>query len=185
ALGAHLPSDARHLARERVELVDHRVDDLAGPPKLSAQRPPLELEVHALGEVAFRDSSQHSANLDGGLSEVGDELVDRHAVAAPGAARGTDRRALSESTVAANDAADAAQLGRRELVQFNDVVEGFGDLAAYPAPALGQPDGEVASTHGAKRLEESLLVEHLRRLGRLRGHEASLRMKDTSGPSQR
>ena len=51
ALGADLAGHARDLRGERPELVDHGVDDLRGAQEFTGQRPPVDLERHALREV--------------------------------------------------------------------------------------------------------------------------------------
>ena len=73
ALGADLARDARHLGRERAELVDHRVDGLRRAQELALERPPVDLERHRLREVALGDGADHARHLAGRLDEVVDQ----------------------------------------------------------------------------------------------------------------
>ena len=127
ALGAHLARDARDLAGERAELVDHRVDR------------PLELEDLALG--VDRDLLRQVALGHGGgdLRDVADlarqvvrELVDVLGQAAPGAGDALDLGLAAELALRAHLARHARDLVRegRELVDHRvDGVLELEDLA--------------------------------------------------------
>jgi hypothetical protein len=87
ALGADLARDPRHLGREVAELLDHLVDRLRGAQELALERPALDLERHALREVALRDRADHARDLAGRVDEVVDQRVDALDRLAPEAAR--------------------------------------------------------------------------------------------------
>ncbi len=55
ALGADLAGDAGDLGGEGPQLLDHGVDRAGGPEELALERPAVQLELHRLEEIAFRD----------------------------------------------------------------------------------------------------------------------------------
>ena len=69
--GADFARDARDFGGEGVELVDHRVDQLAGTKELAFERAAVDLQRHALREVAARDGAQHAARFRHRVGEVG------------------------------------------------------------------------------------------------------------------
>ena len=87
AFGAHLASDAGHFGRERRELLDHRVDDLADAQELAAQGAAVDLDRHALRQVALGDRADHAGDLGGRLDHVVDQFIDSAELAVPAAGR--------------------------------------------------------------------------------------------------
>jgi hypothetical protein len=162
ALGAHLGRDAGHLRGEGVELLDHRVDDLRGPPQLAAQGPAIDLEAELLAEVAAGDGVQDAGDLAGRRRDVVDELVDRPNLAPPIALESLDRRALVDPPGLADDPPDAPQLELGPVVQLDEVVERLGDVRDRARLVGREADAEVAAPDGAQRLEK-LAVERLAR----------------------
>ena len=95
AFGADLARHAGHFRGEAVELLDHRVHDLADAQELAAQRAAVDLDRHALGEVALGDRADHAGDFGGRLDHVLDQLVDRADGGFPAAARILDAAALA------------------------------------------------------------------------------------------
>src|SRR5207249_2414195 len=77
ALGAHLAGDARHLAREGVQLADHRVHGPGGVQDLALERAPVDLQGHGLRQVAVGHRADHARDLGVRAGEVLGQVVDR------------------------------------------------------------------------------------------------------------
>ena len=144
AFGADLAGNARHLAGEGAELIDHGVDGARRAQELAFQRAALDFERHALGQVALRDGADHARHLARGVHEVFDQRVDGFDGLAPEAGHVAQRGALLELAFLAHHAAEPRQLGLRAGVQFHHVVEGVGDLAVDAGPVERQAHRGVA-----------------------------------------
>ena len=158
ALGAHLAGDARDLAREGVELVDHRVDRVGQSLVFALERLAVDLHGHPLREVAPGHRIHDAADLEHRFGQVEDELIDGRLVARP-AARRPDRDAVADPALAPDRAADPAKLLGRALVQLDDVVEGLGDGSRDAGLAFRQADTEVAVAQGPERAEKGRAIE--------------------------
>ena len=76
---------------KRVELIDHRVDDLADAQELAAQRPAVDLDRHRLRKVALGHRADDAGHFGGRLDHVLDQLVDRADRCLPAAGRALAR----------------------------------------------------------------------------------------------
>jgi len=149
----------RHLAREGVELADHRVQHGAKAHRLAAQRPAVGLEHHGLGEVALRHAADHARHLGERVHRVAHERIHGVDHVGPGARRPGHAHALAD--LAFPDlVGDARDLRRLRLLELDHVVEGLGDLAVDAGQVERHAHGEVAALEGAQRLEELAAVEH-------------------------
>jgi len=75
AFGPDFASYARDLVGEAIELIDHRVHDSRGVEELSLECAAVHLEVHGLGQIAFRDRTDDARDFGGGPDQVANELV--------------------------------------------------------------------------------------------------------------
>ncbi len=144
SFSADLARHTRDLARERVELPDHRVDGLGCGEELALERPPVDLERHGLREVAVGDCADYACDLGVGLREVFDEVVDRVERRRPRAAGVADRCAL-DLALFADVAAQTADLALDALVRLNDVVDRRGHLAGRSRPVGRHADRKVSA----------------------------------------
>src|SRR4029079_11522950 len=85
ALGADLGGDTRHLGRERVELVDHRVDGV-----LELKDPSLALDGDLAAEVAVGDGGGHVGDVPDLAGQVAGHEVDVVGEVLPRAADAAD-----------------------------------------------------------------------------------------------
>ena len=113
ALVADLARDARHLAREDRELVDHRVHGV-----LELEHLALDVDGHLLAQVAVGDRGRHVGDVPHLRGEVRGHLVDRVREVLPDARDAPHLRLAAELAVGADLARDARHLGRErgELV---------------------------------------------------------------------
>ena len=159
ALRADLAGDAGHLRSEGVQLVHHRVDDLADPKELAAQGPALDLDLHGLAEVALGDGPDDARHLGGGLNKVADHRVDRLDAIVPPAGRGRKLSALADAPVLADRAGDPVELTSEPLVELDDIVERLRDLPLNARQIQRQPSREVTLPKGTKALQEELRLQ--------------------------
>ena len=159
ALGADLARHARHLGREGAELLDHGIHDLADAQKLAAQRAPLDLDRHGLGEVAARHRADHARHLGGRLDHVVDEFIDRADRRFPAAGRAAHTAALVDLAFLADHARQPLELERQLLVAFDDVVERGGDLSVDAVEPFRQTDREITATQGVKGAQQFTALE--------------------------
>ena len=138
AFGADFARDARHFGREAVELIDHRVHDLADAQEFAAQRPAVDFDRHALGEVALGDRADHAGDFRGRLDHVLDQLVDGADGGFPAAARILDPAALGDLAFLADDLGEPLELLGHLLVERDDFVEEAGDLAVDAVDFFGR-----------------------------------------------
>ena len=140
AFGADLAGHARHLAGERVELVDHGVDRVLELEDLAA-----DVDGDLLGEVAVGDGGGDLGDVADLAGEVGGHEVDVVGEVLPGAGDAADLGLAAELALGA-DLARHARHFRGEAVELIDhrvdrVLEGEdlalhvdGDLAARGRP---------------------------------------------------
>jgi hypothetical protein len=151
ALGADLARDAGDLGGERRELIDHGVDHLGRPQELAAQRPPVDLELHALAQIALGHRADDARHLRGGLHQVGDQRVHRVDRRLPAAGGVAELGALVDLAFLADDDVDPVQLAGEPVVEVDDVVQDVGDLAGHARLVDRQAHGEVALAHRQQR----------------------------------
>ena len=128
ALGADLARDARDLARERVELIDHRVDRVLQRDQLAAR-----LDRDLPRQLAVRDRGRHLGDVADLVRQVARHLVDVVGQLLPDAADVLDVGGHAERAFRADEARDARDLGGEsaELVDRGvDRVLEREDLAA-------------------------------------------------------
>ena len=162
ALGAHLAHHPRHLRGEAVQLDDHRVHDLADPLKLAAQWQAVDLEQHALRQIAVGHRFDDVRNGRRGTHQVADELVHRIHLARPGTDRRRNPHPLIDLTRPADVPADARQLIGDRLVHLHHVVESLRDLPVAAAHVQRHTHGEVALLQRAQRAQQRPALECLR-----------------------
>src|SRR4030095_13933144 len=137
ALGAHLAGHARHLGRERAELVHHGVDRV-----LQLQDLALHLHRDLLGEVAPRHRLGDVGDVADLAGEVAGHEVDAVGEILPGAGHALDVGLAPQPALGADLAGHASDLGgeRAELADHDvDHVLDLEDLAAHVhRDALGQ-----------------------------------------------
>ena len=148
ALGADLAGDAGHLRGEAVQLIDHRVHDLADAQELAAQRPAVDLDGHRLRQIALGHRADHARHFGGRLDHVLDQLVDRAQFALPAAGGAADAAALADLAFLADDDRKPLELLGHLLFEADDLVEQLGDLAVGAGKILGQANREVAAAKG-------------------------------------
>jgi hypothetical protein len=56
--------------------------------------------------------------------------------------------ALADAAILADDAGKALEFARELIVEFDDLVEGFGDLRIQPVIIVDQADRKIAATEG-------------------------------------
>ena len=152
ALGADLARDARDLVGEARQLVDHRVHRRADSQELSLHRASLDLERHLLAQVTLGDGDDHSRDLGRRPHEVVDQAVDRVDRPPPGSLRALQPGALGHPALAADDLADADELGLERRVAGSELVVGGLERADRVLAARGQAHREVAGGCGAQGL---------------------------------
>src|SRR5213594_2414445 len=160
ALGAHLARYTRHLAREGVELADHRVHGPGGVQELALERAPVDLQGHGLRQVAVGHRADHARDLGVRAGEVLGQVVDRVEGGRPRASRAPRGRPV-DLALLADLAGEAADLSLQALVGLDDRVEGGGDLAPGPRPVFRQACREVAALHGLEHAKHRLGVDGL------------------------
>ena len=163
AFGAHLAGDAGHFRREAVQLLDHRVDDLADAQELAAQRTAVDLDRHALREVALGDRADDARHFGGRLDHVLDQLVDRTNRRFPAAAGILDPAALGDLAFLADDLGETLELLRHLLVERDHLVEEAGDFAVDAVDLLGQANAKVAAAQRTEGADELAAIDEVAR----------------------
>jgi hypothetical protein len=144
AFRADLAGNARHLAGKGPELVHHGVDGARRAQELALERPPVDVERHALAQVALRHRADDARHLARGVNEVFNQGVDGFDRVAPKTRDIPERCTLLELAFLADHAAQARQLHLLARVEFDQVVECIGNLARQAVPTERQPDRGVA-----------------------------------------
>ena len=145
SFSTHLAGDAGHFRREAVQLVDHRVDDLADAQELAAQRSAVDFNRHRLGKVALRDRANHAGDFGGRLDHVLNQVVDGANRAFPASASVLDASALADLSFLADNLGEPFELLRHLLVEGDHFVEDGGDLAVYAVNLFRQAHAEFAA----------------------------------------
>ena len=148
ALGADLARDARHLGRERPQLIDHRVDRV-----LHVEHFATHVGGDLAGEVAVGDGRGHLGDVAYLVGQVGDHVVDGVSEILPASGHVAHVRLPTEAPVGADLAGDARQLVG-ELGQLgHHVVDDQGAAAELTAivRTAGRDDSgrQVAGDHRA------------------------------------
>ena len=171
ALGADLARHARDLVGEGAELVDHRVHGGADAGELALERLALDGQRHLLGQVAGGHRDDDARDLGGGADEVVDQAVDRVQGGRPAAVRAVEARALGHAALAADDAAEAHELGRQLGVALDELVVGGFELTHDALAPCRQAMGEVARggrSHGGLQAAQDLVLVARARRGPVR-----------------
>ena len=168
ALGADLARHARHLAREHAELIDHRVDGLAGAEELPSQRVALNFEEDFLREVALGHGADDAGNFVRSREELSDEGVDVLNLLGPGTLNTAEVHKVFDLAILVDELGDALNFAGEFLFSRDTLVERFGDLAVDTGPLDGKADGEVAVVDGGEGFEEKAGVELAVGVGGLR-----------------
>jgi len=145
--------------------VNHRVDGLCRLQELSLHGTAVDLGGHGLAEVTAGDRSDHPGHLARGPDQVLDQLVHRVDRFCPLAAESGYRRPLGDPSLLADQPPHPGELVAETLVSLDHLVDGVGDLARDAAPAVRDPDAEVASLELRHHPQEDRLVELLRVTG--------------------
>ena len=161
AFGADLARDARHFAREPVELVHHRVDGVLQLENLAA-----DVDRDLAREVAARDGRRHLRDAADLTGQVAAHRVDRVGQVLPRAGDAGHDRLAAELAVGADLARDARHF-RRERPQLVDHrVDGFLQLQDLAADVDRDLLGQVAVGDRDRDVGD---VAHLR--GQVAGHQ--------------
>jgi len=131
--------------------------------ELAAQGPPVDLDRHALGEVALGHRADDPGDFSGRLDHVLDQLVDRADRRFPAAAGVLDPPALADLPFLADDLGEALEFLGHLLVERDDLVEQAGDFAIGSVDLLGEAHGEVASTKRTQGADELTAINEVAR----------------------
>ena len=159
-LGADLARNARHLAGEAVELVDHRVDGLLELQDLAA-----DVDGDLLREIAAGDGGRDLGDVANLRRQVAGHRVDAVGQILPGSGDAGHLRLTAEPPLRADFARDARHFAgeRVELIDHRvDRVFQLEDLAAHVDSDLAR---EVAARHRGGHLRD---VAHL--VGQIAAH---------------
>ena len=149
AFRADLARDARDFRRERIELIEHRIDDVLGLQKLAA-----DIDGDLLRQVSPGDGRRdlrYVAQLHG---QVAGERVDVVGQILPDAADAPDCRLAAELTVGTDFARDASHFRceRRQLIDHRvDRVLELEDLALHVDGDLAR---EIAARDSRRHLRD-------------------------------
>ena len=145
ALDADLARDARHLAGEPVELVDHRVDGVLELEELAA-----DVRGDLLAEVAVGDRGRHLGDVADLAGEVAGHQVHVVGELLPDA-RDLDRDGgrLPELALRADLASDAGDLGDEAVELVDHVVDRVLELEHLALDVGGDLLAQVAVRHRA------------------------------------
>ena len=154
ALGADLLRDARDLRGERVELIDHLVDDVLDLEDLA-----LDVDGDLLGQVAVGDRGRdlrHVAQLHGEVRRHGVDVV-REVL--PRTGHALDVGLPAELALGADFLRDARDLGRERAQRVDHRVDRVLQLVDLAARVDGDLLREVAVGDGGRHLRDAA---HLR-----------------------
>ena len=131
-------------------MIDHSVHGRADAEELPLYLLSVDLQLDLLRQIAFGHGLDHPRDLRRRLNEVGDQAIDRIHGDGPLARRGTDRRAVSHLSFAADGTGDTDHLVRQPIVPCGDVVERDDQIGHQRVAVRLQADREVASVHRPK-----------------------------------
>ena len=170
AFGADLARHPSHFRSENAELFDHSIDDPGTAKEFALQRPPVHLQCHRLGQVAFCDGADGASDFGGRPNQVVDERVDRIHFVRPTPGRAGHRQALFELAFLSDSAADPRGFSAQPLIEVSNLVEGVGDLARDAGPVGRQPHAKIAGFVGEQGGKQ--LPGHVGRAGAICGPAA-------------
>ena len=156
ALGAYLPRHAGDLRRERAELLDHRVDGLAGPEEFALQRAVDGFQRDALSQIALGHRANDAGHFLGGRGQVSDERVETFALGGPRPFDAAHVHPVGDLALLADNLAGALRLLGQALVQLHNVVEGIGNLPVEADPFEREAGREIAMLDSGEDGEQQL-----------------------------
>ena len=164
AVRADLARDARDLRRERVQLIDHRVDGVL-------QRQDFALHVHGdlLRQIAARDGGGHFGDVAHLACQVRRHQVHVVGQILPGAADALDFGLAAELAFGADFSRDARHFGSEGIELVHHRVDGVLELQDFALDHDGDLLGQVAGRNGGRDLGD---VAHL--AGQIVGHEVDV-----------
>jgi len=127
--------------------------------KLALELAPLDFQRDALREIALRDRADDARHFRRRVHQIVDERVDRRDGVLPRAGDLADAGALRDLSLLANRLADALELLREALVDFNELVELIRDLTVDTAHPARHSDRKVAFAQTGERVGELAFVE--------------------------
>ena len=153
--GADLLRDARDLCGERVELVDHLVDDV-----FDLENLPLHVDRDLLGEVSVGDRGRDLGHVTELHRQVGAHRVDVVGEVLPRPIDAFHVGLPAELPFGADLLGDARDLGGERVERVDHRVDGALQLEDLPLGVDRDLLGEVALRHGRRDLGD---VPHLGR----------------------
>ena len=155
AFGADLAGDARHLGREGVELIDHRVDGV-----LQLENLALHIDGDLARQIAAGDGRRHLGDVAHLAGEVAGHEVDVVGEPLPGAGDTGHLRLPAELAFGADLARDARDFRRERVELVDHRVDGFLQLEDLAADVDRDLARQVAAGDGGRHLGD---VAHLGR----------------------
>ena len=143
AVGADFARDARHLGRERVELVHHRVDGV-----LELENLAPDVDGDLARQVAARDGGRHLGDVSHLVGQVARHRVDRVGQVLPGARHPGHDGLPAKPSFGADFLSDARHLRREGSQLIDHRVDGFFQLQDLAAHVDGDLAREVAAGDG-------------------------------------
>src|SRR5581483_9262875 len=144
-VGADLARDARDFARERVELVDHRVDGAFQLEHLAAH-----VDGDLLREVALRDGGRHLGDVADLRGQVAGHRVDGVGEVLPRAGDAAHVGLAAEPSFGTHFARDARHFGGERVELVDHRVDGLFELEDLAARLDGDLLREVAVRDGGR-----------------------------------
>src|SRR5204863_2394717 len=142
ALGAYLLGNAGYLCRERVELIDHRVDRA-----LELEHFTFGVDGDLLGKVAFGDCSRDERDVADLPGQIAGHEIDVVGEILPDARNAFHVGLAAELPVGAYLLGDAGHLCREGVELIDHRVDGALQLEHLAAGVDGNLLGKVASSH--------------------------------------
>ena len=161
ALGADLARHAGHFGRERIELIDHRVDGV-----LELEDLALHVDGDLLGKVAQRHRGRHLRDVADLAGEVRGHGVHVVGQILPGPADARHLRLAAELSFGADLARDAGHFGGEGIQLIDHRVDGVLQLQDLAFHVDRDLLGKIALGDGGRHLGD---VAHL--AGEVAGHE--------------
>ena len=180
AFGADFARDAEHFRRERVELIDHRVDGV-----LQLENLALHVDGDLARQVAARHGRRHAGDVAHLRGQVRGHRVDRVGQVLPGAGDTGHDRLTTELAFGADLARDARHFGAEAAQLIDHRVDRFLQLQNLAAHvdgdllrevAVGDGDGDVGDVADLRGQVAGHLVDRLGELLPDAGHALHLRL---------
>src|SRR6185312_1203638 len=160
ALGADLAGDARHLAGEAVELIDHRVEGLFQLQDFAAH-----VDRDLARQVAAGDGGRHLGDVADLARQIRGHRVDRVGQVLPGATDAGHVGLTAELAFGADFAGDARHLGGEGVELIDHGVERVFQLENFAAHVDRDLARQVAAGHRGRHLGDIADLA-----GEVRGH---------------